>query len=103
MEMSGEPELTEGTWLQLMCCAPSRSCCSKFQSNGVHGVYEGIPEYTGEDGGDYRFAQMGALWSIYELTTRRYFLMRRVKTNGEHNKKGSPEVNGVRSSTQSMI
>ena len=29
--------------------------------------------------------------------------MRRVKTNGEHNKKGSPEVNGVRSSTRSMI
>ena len=31
------------------------------------------------------------------------FLMRRVKTNEEHNKKGSPEVNGVRSSTRSMI
>ena len=29
--------------------------------------------------------------------------MRRVKTNGEHNKKGSPEVNGVRSLTRSMI
>ena len=29
--------------------------------------------------------------------------MRRVKTNGEHNKKGSPEVNGVTSSTRSMI
>ena len=52
MEMSGEPELTEGTWLQLMCCAPSRSRCPKFQGNGVHGVYEGILEYTGEDGED---------------------------------------------------
>ena len=29
--------------------------------------------------------------------------MRRVKTNGEHNKKECPEVNGVRSSTRSMI
>ena len=29
--------------------------------------------------------------------------MRRVETNGEHNKKGSPEVNRVRSSTRSMI
>ena len=46
---SGEPELTEGTWLQLMCCAPSRSRCPKFQSNGVH---EGIPEYSGGDGED---------------------------------------------------
>ena len=36
----------EGTWLQLMCCTPSRSRCPKFRSNGV---YEGIPEYTGED------------------------------------------------------
>ena len=52
MEMSGEPELTEGTWLQLMCCAPSRSCCPKFWGNGVHGVYKGILEYTGEDGED---------------------------------------------------
>ena len=41
--LSGEPELTEGTWLQLMCCAPSRSCCPKFQSNRV---YEGILEFT---------------------------------------------------------
>ena len=49
---SGEPELTEGTWLQLMCCAPSQSRCPKFRSNGVHGVYDGIPEYTGEDGAD---------------------------------------------------
>ena len=48
-EISGEPELREGTWLQLMCCAPSRSRCPRFQSNGDHG---GIPEYTGEDGGD---------------------------------------------------
>ena len=31
------------------------------------------------------------------------FLMRRVKKNEEHNKKGSPEVDGVRSSTQSTI
>ena len=29
--------------------------------------------------------------------------MRRVKTNEELNKKGSPEVNGVRSSTRSII
>ena len=36
-------------------------------------------------------------------TTRRHFLMRRVKTNEEHNKKGSLEVNGVRSSTWSTI
>ena len=50
--LSREPELTEGTWLQLMCCAPSRSCCLKFRSNGVHGVYEGILGYTGEDGVD---------------------------------------------------
>ena len=49
MEMSGELELMEGTWLQLMCCPPSRSRCPKFWSNGVHG---GIPEYTGEDGED---------------------------------------------------
>ena len=49
---SREPELMEGTWLQLMCCAPSQSCCPKFRSNGVYGVYEGIPEYTGEDGVD---------------------------------------------------
>ena len=49
---SGEPELTEGTWLQLMCCAPSRSRCPKFQSNGVHGVHEGILEYSGGDGED---------------------------------------------------
>ena len=27
---SGELELTEGTWLQLMCCAPSRLRCPKF-------------------------------------------------------------------------
>ena len=46
---SGEPESMEGTWLQLMCYAPSRSCCPKFWSNGVHGD---IPEYTGENGGD---------------------------------------------------
>ena len=32
-----------------MCCAPSRSHCPKFQINGVHGVYEDIPEYTRED------------------------------------------------------
>ena len=31
------------------------------------------------------------------------FLMRRVKMNEGHNKKGSPEVNKVRSSTWSMI
>ena len=49
---SREPELAEGTWLQLMCCAPSWSHCPKFRSNGVHGVYGGIPEYTGEDGED---------------------------------------------------
>ena len=49
---SGELELTEGTWLQLMCCAPSRSRCPKFWSNGIHGVYSGILEYTGEDGED---------------------------------------------------
>ena len=49
---SGEPELIEGTWLQLMCCTPSRSCCPKFQSNRVHGVSNGIPEYTREDGED---------------------------------------------------
>ena len=41
--------MAEGTWLQLMCCAPSRSCCPKFRGNGVHGVYDGILEYTGED------------------------------------------------------
>ena len=29
--------------------------------------------------------------------------MRRVETNEEHNKKGIPEVNGVKSSAQSMI
>ena len=44
--------MTEGTWLQLMCCAPSRSRCPKFRSNGVHGVYKDILEYTGEDGED---------------------------------------------------
>ena len=49
---SREPELTEGTWLQLMCCTPSRLHCLKFQSNGVHGVYKDIPEYTGGDGED---------------------------------------------------
>ena len=67
---SGEPELTEGTWLQLMCCTPSQSRCLKFRSNGVHRVYDDIPEQNGgdgEDGEDWRFAQMGALWSIYEL------------------------------------
>ena len=37
MEISRGPELTEGTWLQLMCCAPSRLRCPKFQSNGDHG------------------------------------------------------------------
>ena len=42
--------MTEGTWLQLMCYAPSRSRCPKFWSNGVHGVSDGIPEYTREDG-----------------------------------------------------
>ena len=46
---SGEPELTEGTWLQLMCCAPSRLHCPKFWGNRVHRVYEDIPEYTGGD------------------------------------------------------
>ena len=46
---SGELELMEGTWLQLMCCAPSRSHCPKFRSNGVHRVHEGILEYSGED------------------------------------------------------
>ena len=50
--LSGELELTEGTWLQLMCCTPSRSRCPKFRSNGVHRVYDGILEYTGEDGED---------------------------------------------------
>ena len=49
---SGEPELTEGTWLQLMCCTPSRSRCPKFRSNRVHGFHEGIPEFSGEDGED---------------------------------------------------
>ena len=49
---SGEPELTEGTWLQLMCCAPPQLHCPKFWGNGVHGVYEGIPDYAGEDGVD---------------------------------------------------
>ena len=48
-KQQGEPELTEGTWLQLMCCAPSQSRCPKFQSNWGLG---GIPEYTGEDGED---------------------------------------------------
>ena len=46
---SGEPELTEGTWLQLMCCIPSRLCCPKFRSSGVHGVYDvfqSTPEET---------------------------------------------------------
>ena len=38
----------EGTWLQLMCCAPSQSRCPQFWSNEVHGVYGGIPEYTRE-------------------------------------------------------
>ena len=33
-----------------MCCAPSQSRCPKFRSNGVHGVCDGIPEYTREDG-----------------------------------------------------
>ena len=47
--LSREPELTEGTWLQLMCCAPSRSHCPKFRSNRV---YKGIPEYSGGDGED---------------------------------------------------
>ena len=41
--------MTEGTWLQLMCCAPSQLRCPKFRINGVHGVYEDIPEYTRED------------------------------------------------------
>ena len=43
------PELTEGTWLQLMCYAPSQSHCPKFQGNRVHGVYKDILEYTGGD------------------------------------------------------
>ena len=51
-ELSGEPELTEETWLQLMCCAPSQSHCPKFRGNGGHGDYEDIPEYTGGDGED---------------------------------------------------
>ena len=46
---SGVPELMEGTWLQLMCYAPSRSHCPKFWSNRVHGVYKDIPGYTRED------------------------------------------------------
>ena len=50
--LSGEPELTEGTWLQLMCCAPSRSRYPKFWSNGVHGFHEGILEYSRADGED---------------------------------------------------
>ena len=50
--LSREPELTEGTWLQLMCCAPSRSRCPKFWSNGVREFHEGILEYSGEDGED---------------------------------------------------
>ena len=49
MECNRKPELMEGTWLQLMCCAPSRLRCPRFQSNRDHG---GIPEYTGEDRGD---------------------------------------------------
>ena len=31
---------------------PSQPRCPKFWGNGVHGVYEGIPEYTREDGED---------------------------------------------------
>ena len=46
---SRELELTEGTWLQLMCCTPSQLCCPQFQSNRVH---DGILEYTGEEGED---------------------------------------------------
>ena len=51
-EMSGEPELMEGAWLQFICCTPSQSHCPKFRGNGVHGVCKGIPEYTREDGED---------------------------------------------------
>ena len=35
---SGEPEVTEGTWLQLMCCTPSQLRCPKFWNNRGHGV-----------------------------------------------------------------
>ena len=49
MEISRELELTEGTWLKLMCCAPSQSHCPKIWSNRVH---RAIPGYTGEDGED---------------------------------------------------
>ena len=67
---SGERELMEGTWLQLMCCAPSRSCCPKFRSNGIHGVYDwysGVYRRRRRRRSRLEVAQMGALWSIYEL------------------------------------
>ena len=47
--LSREPELMEGTWLQLMCCAPSRSRRPKFRSNGVYRVkkvVQSTPEKT---------------------------------------------------------
>ena len=99
----------EGTWFQLMCCTPSQSRCLKFRSNGDHEVHEGILEFTGEDGEDQRFAQMGALWSIYELVLS-YMIpsymypwecmyLRKKKDNKtvmEHNKHNNPKWNITR-------
>ena len=35
-----------------LCVAPPHDRVSQISGNGVHGVYKGIPEYTGEDGED---------------------------------------------------
>ena len=59
---SGEPELTEGTWLQLMCCTPSRSCWV-MEFTEFMMVSRSTPEKTER----LEIRAMGALWSIYEL------------------------------------
>ena len=46
---SREPELTEGTWLRLMCYAHLQSHCPKFWSNGFTEftvVFQSTPEKT---------------------------------------------------------
>ena len=44
MEFPENQSWTEGTWLQLVCCAPSRSHCLKFQSDRDNGVFRSRPE-----------------------------------------------------------
>ena len=65
MELHGGPDLgMEGTWLQLMCYAPSQLRCPKFRSSRVT---RGIPESIGKDRGRLRFAKGRVTWLIYEL------------------------------------